>query len=156
MEMGIRAVPRGPEPASGEPAAAKPARERSVRAKGPGGAYLEARAGRYRMEEGPTRRLGELVERFRSAFAGLFVKLRAEPPVRVSLAVGISEGKVRIAPAVDDGLAPRLDPGSFSLCFLVPRARLSAFRETFDGLRGRVPAQLLLSGPWPPYSFVLP
>ncbi|MBI5548035.1 MAG: GvpL/GvpF family gas vesicle protein, partial [Deltaproteobacteria bacterium] len=46
-------------------------------------------------------------------------------------------------------------PASLSLSFLVPRARVQAFREAFDRF-GMEPAASSLSGPWPPYSFVTP
>lgn len=40
-----------------------------------------------------------------------------------------------------------------SIVFLVPRANLSAFRETAGNLATSVPGRLLLTGPWPPYNF---
>jgi hypothetical protein len=42
-----------------------------------------------------------------------------------------------------------------SLYFLVPRNRVEVFRQAFRELGLRESAKLLLSGPWPPYNFVL-
>jgi hypothetical protein len=40
-----------------------------------------------------------------------------------------------------------------SLSYLVPRADRERFREGVEQLRANCPARLLLTGPWPPYSF---
>jgi len=42
-----------------------------------------------------------------------------------------------------------------SMYFLVPRPAQGAFREAARGLSAPGPAAVLLSGPWPPYNFVL-
>lgn len=42
-----------------------------------------------------------------------------------------------------------------SLYFLIPRDSLEEFRRAFGRLKSREPAKMLLSGPWPPYNFVL-
>jgi hypothetical protein len=41
-----------------------------------------------------------------------------------------------------------------SLTYLVPRAALDRFRQALRPLQTRIPGKLLLTGPWPPYSFV--
>jgi len=41
------------------------------------------------------------------------------------------------------------------LYFLVPRPAQGAFREVARGLSAQGPGAVLLSGPWPPYNFVL-
>lgn len=41
-----------------------------------------------------------------------------------------------------------------SVQFLVERGSVTAFREAVRNIRGNLPGELLLSGPWPPYSFV--
>ncbi|WP_257448587.1 GvpL/GvpF family gas vesicle protein [Archangium lipolyticum] len=51
--------------------------------------------------------------------------------------------------------APR--PGEPALCslyFLVPRDRVPAFRAALSPDSGEVPAELALSGPWPPFNFM--
>ena len=49
----------------------------------------------------------------------------------------------------------RLEHGLLlSLCYLVQRHQVSAFRRTYEQFRSRSPQhQLLYTGPWPPYSF---
>ncbi len=49
----------------------------------------------------------------------------------------------------------RLDQGLLlSLCYLVPRDQVAAFRHTYEQLRRNPPQlKLLYTGPWPPYSF---
>jgi gas vesicle protein GvpL/GvpF len=44
--------------------------------------------------------------------------------------------------------------GILSLYFLVPRAAVEAFRQAVREVQRAEPIKLLLSGPWPPYSFV--
>ena len=48
-----------------------------------------------------------------------------------------------------------LDQGLLlSLCYLVPRHQVAAFRHTYEQFRSRSPQlKLLYTGPWPPYSF---
>lgn len=43
-----------------------------------------------------------------------------------------------------------------SLVFLVHRSHLDAFRTSAKALEGRIPGQILLTGPWPPYNFAGP
>ena len=49
----------------------------------------------------------------------------------------------------------RLDHGRLlSLCYLVPRDQVSAFRHTYEQFSRTSPQyKLLYTGPWPPYSF---
>lgn len=72
-----------------------------------------------------------------------------------------------LAEELDAGLRPHVIECRRSLCpserlalrdvYLVEREQRGAFVEAFDELRGRHPEQhLLMSGPWPPYSFVTP
>ena len=70
-----------------------------------------------------------IIERCRAAFAGLFVKCKVEMPTFQS---------------------PML-----SLYYLVPRNFLGDFRKTFRQVSVEEPAKLLVSGPWPPYNFVM-
>ena len=70
-----------------------------------------------------------------------------------------------LAAELDAGLRPHVIECRRSLCpserlalrdvYLVEREQRGAFAEAFDELRGRHPElHLLMSGPWPPYSFV--
>lgn len=62
------------------------------------------------------------------------------------------------------GLAERTDtdrngtvnPGVASLAFLVRREAVTSFRRAFRRIERTEPALLLLSGPWPPWSFAVP
>jgi hypothetical protein len=49
----------------------------------------------------------------------------------------------------------RLEQGLLlSLCYLVPRSQVAAFRHTYEQFRQHAPQRTLLyTGPWPPYSF---
>lgn len=49
----------------------------------------------------------------------------------------------------------RLERGLLlSLCYLVPRGQVTAFRHTYEQFRQHAPQRTLLyTGPWPPYSF---
>jgi hypothetical protein len=43
-----------------------------------------------------------------------------------------------------------------SMCFLVRRQDVADFRKVFDRISRQRPEKSMLSGPWPPYSFVRP
>jgi hypothetical protein len=43
-----------------------------------------------------------------------------------------------------------------SLYFLVKREEVEKFRQIFQAFASRYSARILLSGPWPPFNFVLP
>jgi hypothetical protein len=96
----------------------------------PGRAYLAVRKVYYEQEERFAKKINELAERCRMAFSGLFVKCKTEcSPLRIPI---------------------------LSLYFLVPRRSVETFRQVFRYMRLKESAKLLLSGPWPPYNFVLP
>lgn len=105
-----------------------------------GKAYLAARKDHYAQEECITESMNEIAEQFRAALTGLFVKCKVETP-------SINNRQSTIA----NQQSPML-----SLYFLVPRKSIGKFREVFRRLSCAEPAKLLLSGPWPPYNFVLP
>jgi gas vesicle protein GvpL/GvpF len=103
--------------------------EAATPAEGRGSRYLRARMATYRREES--------------------LRQRAE----------------RLAAEIDAALCPHALEHRRSLCpsaglalrnvYLVDPERLGAFVGAFDALRERrLEARLLLSGPWPPYSFV--
>lgn len=147
VEMGVRLVAPARIAVPPEPKGARAARPRQ-RASGSGRAYLEARAERRRAAEGRAPDVAAVVERYRGGLRGLFTRVMVEPPV-VSLVVG-PEGVAALAPGESGGAAERR---TLSLSFLVPRARVEAFRKAFGELP-RDGAASRLSGPWPPYSFV--
>jgi len=96
----------------------------------PGRAYLAARKTYYEQQERFAKRVNEVAERCQIAFSGLFVKCKIEcSSLRIPL---------------------------LSLYFLVPRRSVEPFRKVFRHFSRKESAKLLLSGPWPPYNFVLP
>ena len=103
-----------------------------------GQAYLAARKKHYAQEECITEAKNAIAAQFRAAFAGLFVKCKVETAAIANQQLTINN--------------PLL-----SLYFLVPGKSIDAFRRVFRNMRGRMETtKLLLSGPWPPYNFVLP
>jgi len=134
-EMGIRAIVH-------ESTAARAVDDEaggfpSAEASNPGKLYLCSRKVRYAHESLLAEKHEQVSAKFRAAFAGLFKEFRSEAS---RLAVQGS------------------DPGALliSLYFLVPKDLLLSFRHRFDALESTDPSKLLLSGPWPPYNFVLP
>ena len=91
--------------------------------------YLTARKAHYAHQDRWTEEYRQVSERCLAQFAGLFVKSKTEAP------------------------SPRLP--LLSLYFLIPRPAVAAFRRAFRQLTETESARLLLSGPWPPYNFVL-
>lgn len=95
-----------------------------------GQAYLLARRTYYQQGEQLVKESNELSKRCRMVFSGLFVKCKTECfSLRIPL---------------------------LSLYFLVPRRSVEPFRKIFRHISRKESAKLLLSGPWPPYNFVLP
>lgn len=95
----------------------------------PGRAYLSKRKEYFDREKRLSRENAISTEKFREEFAGLFTKWKAETSVSA-------------LPLI-------------SLYFLVPRESVEPFRKVFRRLRSKKDLKILLSGPWPPYNFVL-
>ena len=139
VEMGIRAIL--PVESAEEEACPVPAppsrRECAAKAKSaehPGLAYLRARRGSQSQETAGSRAADDLWARCRAALAGMFVRFLREGPARPPSAGG---GRARM----------------LSWYFLVPRPEVAAFRQAFMNFSREEKAKLLISGPWPPYSF---
>jgi len=96
-----------------------------------GRAYLTDRAARYAREEEVARALAAVTERLRGALDELAERTETDRSLRA-------------------------DRGLSSLYFLVKRGAVESFREAFRRIERAEPARLLLSGPWPPYNFVVP
>jgi hypothetical protein len=94
-----------------------------------GRAYLSKRKEYFDREKRLSRENMKLAEKVREEFAGLFTKWKAE---------------------ASGSPLPLL-----SLYFLVPRGSVEPFRKAFRRLRSEEDLKMLLSGPWPPYNFVL-
>jgi len=117
---------------------------RNSKLKTSGKAYLAARKAHYAQEEHITEAQNEIIEQFRAAFAGLFVKCKVETAAIANYQLSIANRQSTINNQL------------ISLYFLVPRKSTGKFREVFRRLSRTESAKLLLSGPWPPYNFVLP
>lgn len=102
-----------------------------------GSAYLadrKARLDTLRLIEKHNR---DIIGKYRALFEGLFVKFKGEA-LKSEAAVTSSDAVV------------------LSLYFLIPAQSVAAFRAVYDRLVSREPVKTMLSGPWPPYNFVLP
>jgi len=95
--------------------------------------YLAVRKRYYIARDRSPRQETDLTEEIREAFRGLFVKCRME--------TSTIPNSIFRAPIM-------------SLDFLVERKNVTAFRRTFRMLSKESHVKILLSGPWPPYSFV--
>lgn len=97
----------------------------------PGTAYLASLRARIEGENARTAEATRAADAIREALAGLSRRSAVERP---------GPGRERL----------------LSLSFLVPRSRLKDFSLAVRALEGRAPGKLLLTGPWPPYSFAGP
>lgn len=102
----------------------------------PGRSFIAARKAHYAREEQSSKETDMVFQRCRAAFSGLFVKCKEEYS-RFNISYISSRNPLH------------------SLYFLVPRKSLESFRQVFRQITFRESAKLLLSGPWPPYNFVL-
>lgn len=92
-------------------------------------AYLTARKAHYAHQDRWTEKYRQVSDRCLARLAGMFVKSKLEAPT------------------------PSLP--LLSLYFLIPRSTVEPFRLAFRQLTETESARLLLSGPWPPYNFVI-
>ncbi len=92
-------------------------------------AYITARKAHYAHQDRWTEEYRQVSDRCLAQFAGMFVKYQTEAP------------------------STRLPV--LSLYFLIPRPVVETFRRAFRQLTETESARLLLSGPWPPYNFVI-
>lgn len=93
--------------------------------------YLAARKAHYEQEEILIKEIKLIVERCCNAFKGLFVRYRVENQTDKNLHI-------------------------ISLYFLVSRECMESFRQVFRHISSDKSGKFILSGPWPPYNFVLP
>ncbi len=107
-----------------------------MKTSGPGASYLATKQSKYKDDLESLRFKTELEEPIHAQFRGLFTKSRSE----------VSKLKQH-----DSQSAAAL----LSLYYLVPRSSVEPFRQAYD-LLPKERIQIMLSGPWPPYNFVLP
>ena len=113
----------------------------------------EASAPRAPVESAPRPASGRdyLVDRAaRSTREEKFVSALAAAKERVLGALG------GLAERTETDNNPRLDQRFSSLYFLVKRGLVESFRQEFRRIEQTESVLLLLSGPWPPYTFVAP
>lgn len=135
VEMGMRTMVYGSTAASA--ADCESSGFPSSEASNPGKLYLWSRKIHYADESLMAETRDHVSEKFRTAFTGMFKEFKSEAS-RLEI-----QGN---------------DPSAFliSLYFLVPKQLLMSFRQQFYSLASMDSSRLLLSGPWPPYNFVLP
>jgi Gas vesicle synthesis protein GvpL/GvpF len=106
--------------------------------------YLNARKAYYAQKEKLTQKLENMVTDYRRAFSGLYVQFKSEcsPPEMFQSPITNHQSPIN---------NPLL-----SLYFLVPGKSIDPFRRVFRHMCRRMETtKLLLSGPWPPYNFVV-
>ncbi|MBN1841097.1 MAG: GvpL/GvpF family gas vesicle protein [Deltaproteobacteria bacterium] len=140
VEMGIRMMiktSRLPIPdwegQSWQPGTGNPAPETSGRA------FLEARRSYYKKENTVDEIMNKAAHRCQEAFSGVFAKYKKE---------GSRHGGFQSLSASQNPI--------LSLYFLVSRDGVASFCRVFRNAHWPKYTKLLLSGPWPPYNFVLP
>ncbi len=133
-EMGIRAIV---DQRDEEPPPDERGHLHSRDASNPGLLYLQSRKVHYTGESRTEESKEHVSRKFRAAFAGLFREFRSDAS-RLDVKTGVRRFCL------------------ISAYFLVPRDLLKSFRNQFRALAAMDTAKLLLSGPWPPYNFVLP
>jgi hypothetical protein len=99
--------------------------------------YLAALKVKHAPGKRVSKEMAQVVRQCRVAFSGLFVKFKEEYP----------RHDARQQSELQD---------IYSLYFLVPRDAVGPFRIAFQALCSGQVNKFLLSGPWPPYNFVLP
>lgn len=103
----------------------------------PGHQYLMLRKAEYAEEERFSKKYIGVMEKIAAAFAGLFVKCKREIPATRNLHFATPNSLL------------------LSLYFLVSRDSVVPFQKVFGEISLEESIRLLLSGPWPPYNFVL-
>ena len=107
--------------------------------------YLTARKAHYAQEDQFSKESERIVERIRVAFAGLYLQFKSE-----------CAGAGQKPPASGIHIAHSAFRNYLSFYFLVPKKSVESFRQTFRHVSCNESLKLLLSGPWPPYNFVIP
>ena len=107
-----------------------------------GRTYLTSRKAHYEQEDKIGKEIDTIIEHYRNAFSGLYVKFKSEYP---------STGNLQFSIVNRQSQSPLV-----SLYFLVPRQSGERFRRVFRRICSGQSAKVLLSGPWPPYNFVTP
>ncbi len=128
--------------------------------------YLDSRKAQYELRDSLDAGKKRIIELCRNELHGLFKDIKAESPVNAGLDANRAwSSEPAAAPSGSDAtLGVRQSPANLagmeisrfdlSLYFLTPRGAVKAFKDAFEKLESTAPAELFLSGPWPPYNFV--
>jgi hypothetical protein len=135
VEMGVRILVCDANPATEERDTASVLQVSNCA--GTGASYLAGRKAHRDAEALANERDRQTIERYRSAFDGLFSNFKAETS----------------RAAVFDASSKSL---LLSLYFLVPKHSVEPFRKVCGDLKLHERTKIMCSGPWPPYNFVLP
>jgi hypothetical protein len=133
VEMGIRLLLPAPHPVNGtalpEPGLPPLPADPQGNFPGAGWAYLRARKSQFKEQDRQAQDYRSIAAHCRAHFTGLCKKTSNDHNHQGGLLL--------------------------SLDFLVPENSLTAFRQAFRTFNPTPGAKVLLSGPWPPYSFVM-
>jgi hypothetical protein len=132
-EMGVRIIGATPTPT--EPCGYSGGS--SLNYTGNGARYLAERKARHDTESLAVEHFNNVIAQYRSRFEGMFINFKSEISKSTSV-VG------------------RHDSFLVSLYFLVPKESVEEFRNIYAKLKLESAFKILMSGPWPPYNFVLP
>jgi hypothetical protein len=117
-----------------------------------GKCYLAARKDYYEKEDRFIKDRNTVIDRVRASFTGLFIKCKTETTIGVNRQSSIANHQSLLPDSQFSTRSLQL----VSLYFLVPRVSIDPFRSAFRKMAYSVPEKMLLSGPWPPYNFVMP
>jgi hypothetical protein len=137
-EMGIRVLLD--PPVCGKPAPGLENSNPALPAPHPlatGKGYLHARRSHYADKDQLVNEEKAIFETVCEPFSGLFVRCKVEKATPVS---GNHQSSCHL----------------LSLYFLVKRAKIETFRQVFQAFASQYVRKILLSGPWPPFNFVVP
>jgi hypothetical protein len=118
-------------------------RDHSIKTEESGRAYLAARKDHYARACGLENEYKRVIEKYKASFSGLFVKCKVETPLTANPLSALNTRSSISEPMI-------------SLYFLVRKNVIESFRHTFRHIKDNDSLKHLLSGPWPPYNFVIP
>jgi hypothetical protein len=95
-----------------------------------GRAYLALRKLHYQREEETFQDRQAYIDRYMQAFTGLYARHRTETDTKNGAVI-------------------------LSLYFLAPESAICRFRKNFEDIIAKENDEVILSGPWPPYNFVI-
>ncbi|MFH2218414.1 MAG: GvpL/GvpF family gas vesicle protein [Pseudomonadota bacterium] len=105
--------------------------------------YIIERSAHYVQKDKSSRDIDKVINHYKEVFSGLYIKFTFEyNPDSSQSTINNQQSTIK--------------EGLLSLYYLVPRQSVERFRRVFRRLCSAKDVKLLLSGPWPPFNFVLP